>query len=95
MLPDVFVDGNAEAEIFFAETQGLLAGVAEGVGGVERRGVVEVGDDFVGDAGELAGGGEVGGVDGEEELRLAGLAERLGAELVGGEASGEHGGHHV
>ena len=68
LVPDVFVYGNAEAEIFFAETQGLFAGVAEGVGGVERRGVVEIGDDFVGDVGEFAGGGEVGGVDGEEEL---------------------------
>ena len=94
-VPDVCVYGNAEAKIFFAEAQGLLAGVAEGGGGVERRGVVEVGDDFVGDVGELAGGGEVGRVDGEEELRLSGFAEWLGAELVGGEASGEHGGHHV
>ena len=94
-MPDVGIDGDAEAEVFFAELEGLFAGVADGLGGVGGGGAVEVVDDGVGDVGELGGAGYVGGVDGEEELGLAGLAEGIGGELVGGEASGEHGGHHV
>ncbi len=73
----------------------MFAGVADGHGGVGGRGAAEVVDDGVGDVGEFGGAGDVGGVDGKEELGLAGLAEGIGWELVGGEATGEHGGHHV
>ena len=94
-MPDFGVDWDAQAEVFFAELEGLFAGVADGFGGVGWGGLVEVVDDGVGDVGEFGCGGYVGWVDGEEELGLAGLAEGIGWELVGGEASGEHGGHHV
>ena len=52
-LPDFGVDWDAEAEVFFAELEGLFAGVADGFGGVGGRGVVEVVDDGVGDVGEF------------------------------------------
>ena len=94
-LPDFGVDWDAEAEVFFAELEGLFAGVADRFGGVGGGGVVEVVDDGVGDVGEFGRAGYVGWVDGEEELGLAGLAEGIGWELVGGEAAGEHSGHHV
>ena len=94
-MPKVGVDGDAEAEILFAELEGLFAGVADGLGGVGGGGAVEVVEDGVGDLGEFGGAGDVGGVDGEEELGLAGLAVGIGGEFVGSQASGEHGGHHV
>ena len=93
--PDVGVDGDAEAEVFFAELEGLLAGIADGFGGVNWGGLLERLDDAFGDVIEFGGGGEGGRIDGEEDLRLACFAEGIGAELVGGEAAGEHGGNHV
>ncbi len=94
-VPDVGVNGDAEAEVFFAELEGLLPGIADGFGGVDGGGLLEGVDDAVGDVVEFGGGSECGGVDGEEDLGLACFAEWIGAELVGGEASGEHGGDHV
>ena len=40
-MPEVWVDWDAEAEVFFAELEGLFAGVADGAGGVDGGGVVD------------------------------------------------------
>ena len=48
MTPEVFVDGDAEAEVLFACGEGLLAGVAYRLGGVESGGGGEVGEDGFG-----------------------------------------------
>ncbi len=45
--------GSAEAEVFFAEMEGLFAGVADGFARVGGCGMAEIVDDAVGDEGEL------------------------------------------
>ena len=77
------------------EAEGLFAGVADGFCGIVGGGLAEVGEDRFGDLRELGGVGDGDGIDGEEELGEAGFFQGIGGELVGGEATGEHGGHHV
>ena len=100
VVPEVGVYGDAEAKVFLAKVEGLFAGIADGLGGVGGGGLVEGVEDALGDVVELgpdvlAGGGEEGGIDGEEDLGLAGLEGGLERKLVGGEAAGEHGGEEV
>ena len=56
-MPEVGVDWDAQAEVFFAELEGLFAGVADGFGGVGGGGAVEVVDYGVGDVGEFGRAG--------------------------------------
>jgi len=95
LLPDFWVYGDAEAEVFFAEVEGLFAGVADGFAGVYRCGFVQEGQDAFGCLGKVLRASDVGGIDSEEDLGLAGLAEGIAGELMGGEAAGEHGSKHV
>ena len=51
VLPDFWIDRDAETKVFFAEVERLFAGIADGVGGVGGSGLVEIVDDVVGDVG--------------------------------------------
>src|SRR5258708_1825909 len=57
LVPDVGIDGNAEAHVLFAQVEGLLAGIADWLAGVDGFSLTEMVEDAVGDAGELFCGG--------------------------------------
>ena len=99
LLPERLVDGDAETEIFFADAEGLLAGIAGRflcVGGLCG---VDGFDDGVGD---VLGVGlawivlsECRWIEGDKDLREGGFAERIARELVGGVAECGDGGDGV
>jgi len=95
LLPDGGGDGDSEALVFAAEVEGLFAGVADGAGGIDGRGRAQGFEDGCGGAVEFGAVGEVGGIDGEEDLADAGFAGGLAGDFVGGAAAGEHRGEHV
>jgi hypothetical protein len=94
-VPYFGIDRDAETHVFFTELQGLFARVADGVAGIGWRCLLERVEDGVGDLGELLRIGDGGGVDGEEDLGEAGLAEGVAGNLMGGQTAGEHRGEHI
>lgn len=77
------------------EPEGLFAGVAWGDCEVGAGSRVKGIDEVTGDAIDLGRVADPGGIDREEELREAGLLERVGGDLVGSASAGEGGGEEV
>src|SRR5271156_4184157 len=95
VLPHVGVDRDAEAEVLLAQVKGLFAGVAGRFASLDRRGGVDALEDALNEALLGLGIRRIGNqrrIDGQEELRDAGLAQRVERQLVGGLTAGERGG---
>jgi hypothetical protein len=77
VAPDIRIDRYPKSKILLAEMEGLLPRIADRLVRVQRRGVMKVFQDAIGDMVQLVRGSEVCRVDCEEDLRLAGLQRRL------------------